>query len=130
MPPLTVDTKQALNKHYRILPRFCRLTVSADDTCTCHAECTDYRIDENNPADLDYWDADKCFGRPRCAAQSVRDGFGGKVEVEGGGSKLSNQDPVAGSFCQCPMSQGEKEYQAGLPMAQYTPGQLVCVVRT
>lgn len=72
-------------------------------------ECTDYRGQRN------YWDANACQGRARCSEIQSKSAFGQDTGFN-----------FKGNTCQCPYSKSAETYKQ-VKMAQYTPGQRVCL---
>ena len=79
-------------------------------------ECTDYRIQTS--ADAETWDKALCHGYARCGSKQAKVAFGKDTGFDHNYPK--NDD----NACQCAAG---SSYDANAPMAQYTPGQRVCL---
>jgi hypothetical protein len=90
--------------------------------------CSDYRLDEakmnrGDVSDVKVWDASKCMGFPRNAAQFA------KKESFGGDTGYNFQPGAYGPFCggQTTRKDMASMYAAGYNMATWKAGSRVCM---
>lgn len=91
----------------------CALSLQALSHTRAHSwlECTDYRMDPNS-ADAKTWNPSVCHGRARCGGTQMNATFGQDTGFNEHSAK-----------CQCARDSPKND----APVAQYVPGQRVCL---